>query len=198
MPQDVYSLMQFYSVRGLHDWEKEAPKDLKDKARGLLANKIAESEADIDDVIRGRLTETFMAMPKHGYKGLEWCFFSPQTASGKLESLILFVLVNRARRDYIAFRFESSSRGVHGYSHLQLTRRQSTPSGPALPVPQWLPESYPAFPLPACNWTEMFLVMATAVHGFVGGVDDVLQNILGASDAKTYLVTLKKMLVKLP
>ena len=197
MPQNVYSLMQSYSMRGLHDWQKEAPRDLKDKARELLANKIAESKADIDDVIRGRSRETFIAMPKHGYKGLEWCFFSPQTAGGGLRSLILFVLVNRARRDCIAFRFESSSRGAHGFSHLQLTR-QSSPSGPALPVLSWLPESYPAFPVPARNWTEMFLVMATAVHGCVGGVDDVLRNMLGANDAKTYLQTLKKILVRLP
>ena len=196
MPQDVYSLMQSYSARGLHDWQKEAPGDLKDKARELLANKIAESQADIDDVINGRSIETFMATPKHGYKGLEWCFFSPQTAGGGLRSLILFILVNRARRDYIALRFESSSRGAHGYSHLQLTRR-SSPSGPTLPVPQWLPESYPAFPVPARNWTEMFLVMATAVHGHVGGVDDVLRNILNPNDAKTYLETLGRILVRL-
>ncbi len=197
MPQNVYSLMQSYSMRGLHDWQKEAPRDLKDKARELLADRIAESKADIDDAIGGRSRETFIAMPKHGYKGLEWCFFSPQTARGRLRSLILFVLVNRARRDCIAFRFESSSRGAHGYSHLQLTR-QSLSSGSALPVLPWFPTSYPAFPVPAGNWTEMFLVMATAVHGFVGGVDDVLRNISGANDAKTHLVTLKKMLVRLP
>ena len=197
MPRNVYSLMQSYSMRGLRDWQKEAPKDLKDKARTMLANRLAESKTDIDEVIRGRSTETFIAMPKHGYKGLEWCFFSPQRARGGLRALILFVLVNRARRDCIAFRFESASGGVHGYSHLQLTR-QSIPSGLTLSVPPWLPTSYPAFPVPARNWTEMFLVMATAAHGFVGGVDDVLRNILGANDAKTYLVTLKKILVKLP
>ena len=196
MPQNVYSLMQPYSIRGLQDWQQEASKDLRDKARGLLANEIAESKADIDDIIRGRSRKTFIAMPKHGYRRIEWCFFSPQMAGRRLRSLILFVLVNRARKDYIAFRFESSRRGAHGYSHLQLTRR-SSPSGPALPVPQWLPESYPAFPVPARNWTEMFLVMATAVHGRVGGVDDVLRNILGANDAKTYLATLKRVLVKL-
>ena len=197
MPHNVYSLMRPYSIRGLNDWQKEAPKDLKDKARGLLANEIAESTADIDDIMRGRSKQGFIAMPKHGYKGLEWCFFSPQTASGRLRSLILFVLVNRARKDYIAFRFESASRGTHGYSHLQLTR-QSSQSGAALPVPSWLPTSYPAFPVPARNWTEMFLVMATAVHGFVGGVDDVLRNILGANDAMPYVKRIKKMLVKLP
>ena len=197
MPHDVYSLMRPYSIRGLDDWQKEAPQDLKDKARGLLANEIAENTTDIDDIIAGRSKQGFIAMPKHGYKGLEWCFFSPRIAGGQLRSLILFVLVNRPRRDYIAFRFESDSRGTHGYSHLQLTR-QSSQSGPALPVPSWLPTSYPAFPVPARDWTEMFLVMATAVHGFVGGVDDVLRNILGANDAKTYLVTLKKILVRLP
>ena len=197
MPRNIYSLLLPYSMRGLQDWQQKASKDLKDKARGLLANEIAESKADIDDIIRGRSREKFIAMPKHGYKGLEWCFFSPRMAKGGLVSLILFVLVNRARKDYIAFRFESSPRGPHGYSHLQLTRR-SSPSGSTLPVPQWLPQSYPAFPVPARNWTEMFLVMATAVHGRVGGVDDVLRNILGANDAKPYLETLKKVLVKLP
>ena len=197
MPHNVYSLMRPYAMRGLDDWQKEASKDLKDKARELLANEIAESTADVDDIIRGRSKQGFIAMPKHGFKGLEWCFFSPQTASGRLRSLILFVLVNRPRKDYIAFRFESDYRGTHGYSHLQLTR-QSSQLGPALPVPPWLPTSYPAFPLPARNWTEMFLVMATAVHGLVGGVDDVLRNILGANDAKPYLKKLKEMLVKLP
>ena len=74
MPHDVYSLMRPYSIRGLGDWQKEAPQDLRDKARELLANEIAEDTTDIDDIIAGRLKQGFIAMPKHGYKGLEWCF----------------------------------------------------------------------------------------------------------------------------
>ncbi len=44
-------------------------------------------------------------------------------------------------------------------------------------LPQWLPDSYPAFPVPAEDWTEMFIAMITAVHGHQGGVDSLIRDL---------------------
>ena len=132
----------------------------------------------------------------------------PKKVRGELSSLILFILVDRDKNS-LAFRLECSSEGSHGYSHLQLTPKleklgligwgEGDEQGGGLP--KWLPDSYPAFPVPAENWTEMFLAMMTAVHGHRGGVDDLIKDILReenrAQDVRKYIDVLDKMLSRL-
>ena len=197
--------MSAYSRRGLNDWKKaekaEKAASLRVAASKCLLNAIVENVWEIPRVIDGRSKEpTFIPMPRHGTKkkGFEWCFFWPRRVRGELKSLVLFILVNRARRDCIAFRFESSSRGPHGYAHVQLTSRLSE-SGKSC-LPEWLPSSYPAFPIPAKNWTEMFLAMATAVHGRCGGIDVLLQEVLQEArtpDVRKYEAMLEQRLFEL-
>ena len=207
MPDDLKKLMSVYSRRGMNDWKSDAAEDLRATASGCLLNSIVEDDWEIDRAINGRPNERkFIPMPRHGYKnrGFEWCFFLPKRVGGKLKSLTLFILVNRARRDCIAFRFESSSQGPHGYAHVQLTSNL-TKSGLTVPVqgtekssclPMWLPVSYPAFPVPAKNWTEMFLVMATAVHGRYGGVDVLLQEVFQEAQQAYYAQRFRDMIEK--
>ena len=176
MPDVLTDLMQVYSRRGLSDWTNDADYGQRSAAGDCLPNAIVENEWEVGQVIAGHQCK-FIPMPRHGYKKLEWCFFWPKRVQRRLRSLTLFVLVNRANRHCIAFRFESSTRGAHGYTHVQLTSKWSRP-GVGLPaVPQWLPTSYPAFPIPAENCTELFLAMATAVHGWRGGVDVLIQEL---------------------
>ena len=189
MVDDLKKLMSAYSRRGVNDWKNEAASGLRVAASGCLHRAIVENDWEIGRVIDGTPRERkFIPMPRHGYKkkGFEWCFFLPKSVRGELKSLTLFILVNHARGDCLAFRFECSSRGPHEYSHVQLTSKLSR-SGLIVPaqvgvgsscLPEWLPVSYPAFPIPAKNWTEMFLAMATAVHGRYGGIDVVLQEVL--------------------
>lgn len=175
MRDELHTLMSVYSRRGFEDWN-DAEHMRRSTAEKCLPNAIVENEWEIGRVICGR-KQKFIPMPRQGYKKLDWCFFLPKKVGGKLRSLILFIVVNGASKHCIAFRFESAPEGSHGYTHVQLTSKWSKSSTAVTNVPQWLPVSYPAFPIPAENWTELFLAMATAVHGRYGGIDVLLQEL---------------------
>ena len=68
-------------------------------------------------------------------------------------------------------------------------------------LPQWLPDSYPAFPIPAEDWIEMFLAMMTAVHGHRDGIDGLIRDLFkdGSSTghARRYNEMVEKMLRRL-
>lgn len=208
MTKDLKNLMLAYSRRGMAEWTR-AEASLKTLAVQCLCNSVAEGSYDVNWTVGGRNAEPkFLPMPRHGRRGFEWCFFMPKKVGGELSSLILFVLIDREKNS-LAFRLECSSRGSHEYSHLQLTSklerlgvvgwREGTEQSGG--VPKWLPDSYPAFPIPARNWTEMFLAMMTAVHGHRGGVDCLIQDIFReenrTQDVRKYIDLLDKMLSKL-
>ena len=174
-------LMLLYSRRGLEEWNM-AKEDLRRKAlQCLSAAGIVETEDEAEAMIEGSAhRRMFIPMPQGG-KGYERSFFLPVIEGDRLRSLILFLIVNRARRDCIAFRFECGQiPGTrHGYTHIQLTRDLHVGGGSVQleGVPEWLPASYPAFPVPARNSLELFLCMATAVHGFPGGIDSLITEL---------------------
>ena len=203
---DLDVLMSEYSRRGIQDW-KDVNSLLRRKSLECLSNAIAENEIEAKEVIAIKQTKSLfvpMPMKTKNRKGFEWCFFLPKRNNGILNSLILFLLVNRARKNCLAFRFETSLRQgtPHGYPHMQLTRKtaeSSSSSGNSIQgVPEWLPDSYPAFPIPAHNPLEMFLCMVTAVHGFRGGIDnlliDIFQQAARPNDARKCIGKLTKML----
>ena len=201
MADELKDLMQVYSQRGLSEWTRDAQHGVRSAVGDCLPNVIVENDWEISQVISGR-AQKFIPMPRHGYKKrLEWCFFWPKNVGRRSGALTVLMLVNRANRHCVACRFESDFRGAHGYTHVQFTAKWGN-GGEALPhVPQWLPASYPAFPIPAQNWTELFLVMATAVHGYCGGVDVVLRELFQAAApaerAQRYMDVLAERLVSL-
>lgn len=212
MPDELEDLMSVYSRRGVTEW-KEAKQDLRTKAGECLLNQIATDEDEIKSAISASSTvQKFIPMPCYGskQKGFEWSFFFPKRRrDGQMMSLVLFIFVNRARKNSVAFRFESSSGDRHGYSHVQLTSKlpelglapSSSEDEVSWGVPQWLPDSYPAFPIVARNWTEMFLAMAVAVHGRHGGFEDLIREIFREqnrpNDAQKYKDMLDEMLCEL-
>lgn len=175
---DLTDLMRVYSRRGFRDWTQEAADLVRRAARDGLPDALVENEWEINRVILGKARQ-FIPMPKHGYKKLDWCFFWPKVVKKRLQSLTLLILVNRANSHWVAFRFESGV-GAHEYTHVQMTSRWSV-RGATLPVPQWLPASYPAVPIPAETRTELFLAMVTAVHGRFGGIDVLMQDLFPSS-----------------
>ena len=210
MPDDLKKLMLAYSRRGLGDWRREADADLKKTAMQCLRNRIAEQSRDVEQTVSGRHVEPqFIPMPRQGSSSFEWSFFLPRKVGGRLDALLMFMLVDRESKKSIAFRFECSAEGRHEYSHVQLTSKLSKSGLSAMHeldaqggcLPRWLPDSYPAFPIPAQDWTEMFLAMVTAVHGYRGGVDELMRDIFkdasGTRDARHYNGILGKMLYKL-
>ena len=198
---DLNRLMLEYSKKGFQDWNNENY-DLQTKSRECLSNAIIEKDDDVAKMIHKQKNPLFVPMPKISRKGFEWCFFLPKITHGNLKSLVLFLLVNRARQDCLAFRFESSYRQdtPHGYLHMQLTRRieESSSAKNLRGVPEWLPDRYPAFPIPAHDPLEMFLCMVTAVHGLRDGIDkllkDIFQQAARPKDAIAYTEKLNKML----
>ncbi|MDE2921797.1 MAG: hypothetical protein OYL92_17030 [Acidobacteriota bacterium] len=197
-------LMLLYSRRGLDEWNG-AKSDLRRKALECLsAAGIVETEDEAEEMIEGSsCRRMFIPMPEGG-RGFERSFFLPSIVGDRLKALTLFLLVNRARRDSIAFRFECAERSGtrHGYTHVQLTRDLRIAGRPdrLQGVPEWLPESYPAFPVPARDSLELFLAMATAVHGFPDGIDSLIVDLHrgGRMDrARGYQERLRTMLAVL-
>ena len=212
MSNDLRTLMWEYSKRGMEDWKNDAASDLQELAREHLAHAIVEDEWELGQVIDGRSGEPkFIPMPKRGDKGFEWSFFLPTKEEGNLKSLILLLLVKPEEGECtcVAFRFESSPRGSHGYSHVQLTSKLKKSGLSAQVVggiscfPEWFPTSYPAFPVPARNWTGMFLSMATAIHGREGEdgiyslLREIFQGTMNTNAARKYKDMLDEILSKL-
>ena len=181
MDDGLGELMLLYSRRGLDEWNG-ARSDLRQIALECLsAAGIVETEHEAEAVIEGSSCRgMFIPMPEAG-RGFERSFFLPSIEGDRLRALTLFLLVNRARRDCVAFRFECAERtgSRHGYTHVQLTRdlRVAGRTNRLQGVPEWLPASYPAFPVPARDSLELFLAMATAVHGFPGGIDSLIVDL---------------------
>ena len=201
MTDELKKLMVAYSERGVRDW-RSAERDLKTAATHCLSHAIVDKTDEAKWAIGTPRTRQpkFIPMPRHGFSGIDWCFFLPRKVLGDLESLVLFVLVDHKGEKCIAFRFEGSSAGPHGYRHVQLTPKLRK-HGEIGCMPAWVPDSYPAFPIPARDWTQVFLAMVTSVHGYAGGVDhlirDIFQEEQKPDDARRYMRILDEMLVRL-
>ena len=210
LTKDLNDLMRLYSMRGIDDWKRNAKAKHRIAVRELLSNAgIADDERGIRKMIcrifnDGDYRKQFIPMPKCSGPNIDWCFFLPiKIIQENNEYLRLFLLikckgyVKCKGHNWICFRFEGDSQiSRHGYSHLQFTR--NIPEFPDAFGPAWLPDSDPAFPIPARDSLEMFLCMATAVHGFRGGIDkllmDMFQQASRPKDALQYKERLDKML----
>lgn len=200
--------MSLYARLGVADW-RNAPSELRKRAGECLGAGIAENDAEAAVTINTTYNETnaarlrFIPMPKRPKGGIERCFFLPICqfdGSGKFAaSFDVFLLVTG--RNCLAYRFEPAHAPTsrHGYAHVQMSRSLLRRTVVAATLP-WLPDSYPAFPLPpsTSDPVRMFLSLGTAVHGYAGGMNSVLQDIFQAAgraaEAPAYLAELKAML----
>ena len=101
------------------------------------------------------------------------------------------------RQHCLVFRFEPADEppSSHGYPHVQLSRSLSRRTVPVGCVPK-VPDSYPAFPVPARDSMEMFLSMAVAVHGFEGGMKQLIGEMFQERprNIRRYVETLENLL----
>lgn len=201
---DLVDLMGLYARQGIAHW-KQAPSELRKRASECLGAEIADNEPEAFVTIQTIFDTTnanrlrFIPMPKHPKGGIERCFFLPireKINGGKERTTFeLFMLV--ARKDCLAFRFEPAHKppSNHSYGHVQMSRKMLRKTVEVKTVPQWLPDSYPAFPIATSDPLRMFLAMTTAVHGYSGGLVTVLQEVFQkasrASDLAVYLNELK-------
>jgi hypothetical protein len=199
-------LMWRYAQRGLVEW-RDAPQELRRRASACLLNQIAEDNHQASTTIHTTYTGAnssalrFIPMPPVGMRGMERCFFVPireKKGDGSfIVSFDLFVLVEQ--QNCLAFRFEPADPPghPHSYTHVQLCTRLVRRTLILSVLPAWLPVSYPAFPVSASTPVELFLAMATSVHGnHQGGLKTLLQDIFAGipNDAKHYAEGLRNML----
>ena len=208
--QKLDTLMLLYARRGIDDWKKAKP-IMRRNATQCLGMSIADNETEAAVTINttyspGPDSHTkgfwFIPMPKMNRRGIERCFFLPirrWTSYGSNLSFDLFILVSN--KNCLAFRFESAHahKSRHNYPHVQPSRRLLLKSVQPNGVPEWLPESYPAFPIPAKNPLGIFLSMVVSVHGFRGGLDDLLPDVLKqanrSNEIRSYMQELQDILV---
>ena len=206
---NLMDLMRLYARQGIADWndKSKTPYGVQKRARECLGAAIAENETEAFVTIAtiynnhnaNRLR--FIPMPKRPKHGIERAFFIPVNRvdnEGHIKTTFeLFLLVKEKR--CLAYRYEiaHSAPSVHDYDHVQMSHemlRQTIPTA----VPNWLPIRYPAFPLSTSGSLRMFLAMATAIHGYSGGLLWVLQEIFQkagrSAEAALYVSELRKML----
>ena len=199
----LIDLMTQYSLQGLIEW-RETDESTRARARTSLQNHIEEDEWRVRDQIKklyGQSIMKFMPMPKHGYRGVGPFFFIPRNLGGGDEcklSFDLFFLVNEKKS--LAFRFEPADQEgyAHNYAHVQFCRKLMGKEIAPSDIPSWLPDSYPAFPLPSSDPLKLFLAMLTTVHGRSRGVEEVIREIFQKASqpnkATKYTDVLKKIL----
>lgn len=190
-----------YAKLGLKDWGhgRRRSTELQGRVRHLLSDRVATEVWQIASVIRGACgggqgsgRGFFIPMPRDHHASIRQSLFHPRCdASGRV-SFDLLILPDEA--NCLGFRFEpaESPSSTHAYAHLQLCRSLC---GLDLPVPPWIPDSYPAFPLPACDTLGMFLCLTTSVHGYGERMGSVLGRMYATpSDLQKQLVRLKEVL----
>lgn len=200
---NLEELLTLYAVRGIADWVK-AQRSIQDRARRLLRNQIAENRWAVSNVIKASLRgsgtgpSTFIPMPKFRHKGIDQCFFLPirEPQAGKTAfDLLLFV----DESNTLGFRFEpaDSPESTHGYGHVQLNRSMCGGGIAIEGIPKWLPETYPAFAIGTSDPVLMFLSMATSVHGYENGMQEILVNMWKSRPhrGQTYIDALRSILI---
>lgn len=202
--RDLLELMKAYALRGYQDWNDNTPDPIRRRAMNCLNFKIVENEWQTREQVRtlhGTENRKFMPAPKHRHAGIEQCFFMPRSIGNDHDLKLafdLFLLVNQAKN--LAFRLEPADQPghSHNYAHVQFCRKMMGGDLYLCGIPSWIPDSYPAFPLPSSNPLKLFLAMLTAVHGRSGGIERMLQDIfqrLGQpKNAVKYIKLLDEML----
>jgi hypothetical protein len=163
-----------------------------------LGNNLAEDEPEASNTIHairgGTRKQLFIPMPTIYHTGIEQCFFLPIREANDKTSFDLLLLCEA--NNCLGFRFEPAQLGTHDYGHIQLNRKMLGQTLPVEGLPDWVPESYPAFPLRTSDPVEMFLSMATSVHGYRRGMSELLRDVLNEpAKLKRYLDSMQQSMV---
>lgn len=209
LPKELSDLMWLYARRGIADW-KAAESTLRRRAIQCLGAEIADNEAEAAVTLHAIYSQTsdnkhlrFIPMPRHPKSpGFDRAFFIPvceAKANGFSVGFELFLIVNASNKNCLAYRFEPAHElpSTHNYGHVQMSRSLLRKTIIASTL-GWVPVKYPAHPLGTSDPLRMFLSMTTAVHGYHGGVIDVIQAVFveasRAREVARYTVELQQML----
>ena len=179
---EVEELMRRYALAGVKDWQQSDKRMARESIERQLGAKIAASDHDATRAVdqqRGGRNRYLVPARRLTADNVEWAFFKPRRETVDAEWMfdVVFWLPNCK---HICFRLEPAARNGearHGYDHVQLSWRfngkQSVPQEPL----KWLPDSYPAFPMPGKCSLDRFLMLVAALHGFPACTRTVLAEI---------------------
>ena len=191
-----------YTRLGVADWKARSP-DIREKARRCLADiGIAESQNEAMHIIGSILRHNrfsdvkLIPMPKSSSRGPECFFFLPTHSRSSSMTFELCVLCEQ--ENILAFRFEKAHNDSrHDYGHVQFSRKIKEKTI-GVRTPDWIPVSYPAFPVPVDDPLSGFLSLVVSAHGYSGGflriLMDIFQGASAAAKARFYHRELVKML----
>ena len=175
--------MRRYAVRGVKDWNDTDNMVRRGVTNCLSISNVVENEHLVRRAIEKSMrpdrdvSPKFFPMPDTCRKWKKGrsdrprvSLFVPRYPDGTQSHMAFDLVSFMDRHNCLVFRFEPADEcpSSHGYPHVQLSRSLSRRTVRVGCVPK-VPDSYPAFPVPARDSTEMFLSMAVAVHGFEGG-----------------------------
>lgn len=167
------------------DWWRRKDRATQEAARVALDIDIADDEYTAGRAVRNPFRSwtdralVLIPMPLPEERGL--AFFAP-VATRQGDDAVAFdlALVVDGGCHTLGFRFEPADTGEdqsHGYDHVQLSVVMGHRTVALARTAEWLPDSYPAFPLPSKDMRGRFLSMALAMHGFPRGVEDIVDRI---------------------
>ncbi len=203
--KEVIKGMEAYALLGFSEWNNET--DLIQKRERLrLKQKVVANEWALRAQIRN-VTNTnfdgdatsFMPIRRCRHDGINRCFFLPRRV-GNDGSLAFDLVFFVTQHEELAFRFEPADPPdySHNYPHVQFSRMVAGRRVKLDGVPCWIPDSYPAFPLPSSEPLRLFLAMLVTVHGRSGGAEKVIRDMFQRANrprlAVGYLQTLREML----
>lgn len=177
-----------YAQWGARKW-KDKPKKLRERDKRTLDVEIA-SLAQVDEAVMSPIRPTrgmlrLIPMPCDA-RGVTCSFFVPVLSHNSCTAFHLVVLAGDGQ---LAFRIEPGDVGsgwTHRYDHVQLCKSIGHRSYRLPNAPEWLPESYPAFPVPGECIISRFLAMIVAMHGFADSLKEVFDEVFkGKFDSRS-------------
>ena len=206
---ELEELLRRYAVRGVKDWNDTDNMVRQGVTSCLSTSDIVENEhlvcREIEKYRRPNrdMARSVFPMPdtcrkwkKNRSDRPRVSLFVPRYPNGTQSHMAFDLVSFMDRHNCLVFRFEPAdeSPSGHGYPHVQLSRSLSRSTVPVDCMPR-VPDSYPAFPVPARDSTEMFLSMAVAVHGFEGGMKQLIGEMFQRhSDVRRYVESLENLL----
>lgn len=177
--KELKELVLPYARWGADRW-REQPKEIREQAEETLDVEIASPEL-VTKTVMSPIGSTqpilrLIPMPCDA-RDVTCSFFAPVLSHNSCTSFHLVVL---AEKGQLAFRIEPGDVGsgwAHRYDHVQLCKSIGHRSYTLPNAPEWLPESYPAFPVPGESIVSRFLAMIVAMHGFADSLKAVFEMI---------------------
>lgn len=198
--EKFFLLLRKIAESGLRHWRDASP-DLPRRLPTFLSTKLISNSEELDHILN---KNSFPSEDSTDYKLIPLYLHDDDSAffllplwekrhSPDFTARLHLVIVKKDPAAYtVAFRFEPPDlRGDrHTYWHVQLTSRIGHRQFALPKSPEWLPQSYPALPLPALEgFSDLLICSFVACAGYPEKVRDIFKKRLqlGVRDQANYV-----------